>query len=744
MLALHSLDVRSASIQHPRAAWPSTRSSSSRGSGRCRTPRIVRARSGARARRVAVAGRAAARQGARLRPRSAAAADAARRRCTGSTTQATDATVLEFRTDDAIGLLYRVTAALERCGVDIRSARVSSLGGAVVDAFYVTDGRRADRSRTEPALTSSRDCVPGHRPWLRSDTARARIFRRVGWLAGNLNGASRANAVPADDVRVQPSRSAHVSGGHDSNRMTIVLRRAACAGSLRPAVRVRLLRRRLPRRPHGTARATRSSRSALTALHNLDHRGAAGAEPSSGDGAGMTVQVPDGFLREVVGVRAAGPRALRRGDRLPARSTPRRPPQVGRARRAGREPRRRWPSSAGGRCPTDPDGLGPDRAQRDAAVSGSCSSPAPTASPAWTWSAARSALRKVAERRARDGRARAVLPVAVGAHPRLQGDAHHRPARRRSSRTCADERFASAIGLVHSRFSTNTFPSWPLAHPFRYIAHNGEINTIRGNRNWMRTRRGVARVRPDPGRPDRLFPICTPDGERLGVVRRGARAAAPGRPQPAARGADDDPRGVGERTPTMDPARRDVLRVPRVADGAWDGPACVNFTDGTVIGAVLDRNGLRPGRWWQTSDGLVVLGSESGVLDIDPATVVAKGRLQPGRMFLVDTARGEIVPTRRSRPSSPPSNPYGEWLHAGLIELRGPAQARARRVHATSRSPGASRSSATPRRSCASCSPRWRPAESSRSARWERTRRWRRCRSGPACCSTTSPSCSRR
>ena len=121
----------------------------------------------------------------------------------------------------------------------------------------------------------------------------------------------------------------------------------------------------------------------------------------------------------------------------------------------------------------------------------------------------------------------------------------------------SDERFASAIGLVHSRFSTNTFPSWPLAHPFRYIAHNGEINTIRGNRNWMRTREALLESDLIPGDLRRLFPICTPDASRLGDLRRGARAAAPRRAQPAARGADDDPGGVGE------PRRRWIRRGAR-------------------------------------------------------------------------------------------------------------------------------------------------------------------------------------
>ncbi|HEU5266445.1 MAG TPA: glutamate synthase central domain-containing protein, partial [Jatrophihabitans sp.] len=243
----------------------------------------------------------------------------------------------------------------------------------------------------------------------------------------------------------------------------------------------------------------------------------------------------------------------------------------------------------------------------------------------------------------------------------------------------SDSRLDSAIALVHSRFSTNTFPSWPLAHPYRFIAHNGEINTIRGNRNWMRTREALLksdllaspRASDDAsGRGDleRLFPICTPDAsdsasfdEVLELLHLGGRTL---------------PHAVlmmipeaWENNPGMQRARRAFYQFHACLIEAWDGPASISFTDGTVIGAVLDRNGLRPGRWWQTSDGLVVLGSESGVLDLDPATIVAKGRLQPGRMFLVDTARGEIRSDDDVKAELAAEHPYDEWLHAGLIHL---------------------------------------------------------------------------
>ncbi|MDR1999634.1 MAG: glutamate synthase large subunit [Frankiaceae bacterium] len=247
-----------------------------------------------------------------------------------------------------------------------------------------------------------------------------------------------------------------------------------------------------------------------------------------------------------------------------------------------------------------------------------------------------------------------------------------------------DPSMDTAIALVHSRFSTNTFPSWPLAHPFRLIAHNGEINTVRGNRNWMATREALAhtpllaraagagapgeRPEPAPGDISRLFPVCTPAlsdsasfDEVLELLHMGGRSL---------------PHAVlmmipeaWENAADADQARRDFYAFHGSFMEPWDGPACVTFTDGTLIGAVLDRNGLRPGRWWSTADGLVVLASETGVLDIDPARVVAKGRLQPGRMFLVDTAAGRIIEDDEIKAQLAAQHPYGQWLRAGRLSL---------------------------------------------------------------------------
>ena len=221
---------------------------------------------------------------------------------------------------------------------------------------------------------------------------------------------------------------------------------------------------------------------------------------------------------------------------------------------------------------------------------------------------------------------------------------------------------------MHSRFSTNTFPSWPLAHPFRYVAHNGEINTVQGNRNWMRAREALLHSNLLPGELDRIFPICSPDAsdsatfdEVLELLHMGGyelpHAVLMMIPE------------AWENQPSMPKAKRDFYRYHASLMEPWDGPASIAFTDGTVIGAVLDRNGLRPSRYWVTADDLVIMASEVGVIDVEPAKVVQKGRLQPGRMFLVDTTEGRIIDDEEIKRRLADEHPYGEWLTANQVEL---------------------------------------------------------------------------
>ena len=232
----------------------------------------------------------------------------------------------------------------------------------------------------------------------------------------------------------------------------------------------------------------------------------------------------------------------------------------------------------------------------------------------------------------------------------------------------ADERVESALALVHSRFSTNTFPSWPLAHPYRFIAHNGEINTVMGNHNWMRAREALLET-DLLGGPRAHLPDLHARRLRHRQLRRGARAAAPRRLPAPPRRADDDPRGVGE--PRVDARRkRAFYRFHGAVMEPWDGPASIAFTDGTVIGAVLDRNGLRPSRYWVTDDGLVIMASEVGVLPIDPADRSCR-RAGCSRAACSSSTppRAASSTTTRSRRRWPPQQPYDEWLHAGLVHL---------------------------------------------------------------------------
>jgi len=231
-----------------------------------------------------------------------------------------------------------------------------------------------------------------------------------------------------------------------------------------------------------------------------------------------------------------------------------------------------------------------------------------------------------------------------------------------------DERLESGLMLVHSRFSTNTFPSWPLAHPYRYLAHNGEINTLAGNRNWMHAREALLATPLVPGDLARTYPICTPGAsdsasfdEVLELLHLGGRSLAHAVLMMIPE--------AWENHTTMDPARRAFYRYHSSLMEPWDGPAAIAFTDGTTVGAVLDRNGLRPARYWVTSDDLVVLASEVGVIDVDPAKVVKKGRLQPGRMFLVDTALGRIVDDDDIKAELAAEHPYGEWLAEDQVAL---------------------------------------------------------------------------
>jgi glutamate synthase (NADPH) large chain len=231
-----------------------------------------------------------------------------------------------------------------------------------------------------------------------------------------------------------------------------------------------------------------------------------------------------------------------------------------------------------------------------------------------------------------------------------------------------DPEMHSALALVHQRFSTNTFPSWPLAHPYRFVAHNGEINTLRGNINWMRAREGLLQSAELGDDLAKLLPIIREGGSDTATFDNVLEfLVMTGRSLPHAVLMMIPEPWNGD--PSLDPERKAFYEYHSSLMEAWDGPASIAFTDGTVIGAVLDRNGLRPSRYCLTTDDLVIMASEVGVLDVPPEKVVLKERLHPGKIFLVDTAQGRIVSDDEIKRELAAERPYGAWLREHLIDI---------------------------------------------------------------------------
>ena len=408
----------------------------------------------------------------------------------------------------------------------------------------------------------------------------------------------------------------------------------------------------------------------LTSLCNLDHRGATGAEPNTGDGAGILIQVPDAFLRAVLDIELPASGSYATGIAfLPAdeaaadaacASMEKICAEEGLSVLAWRE------------VPTDPSSVGataleamPSFRQIVIASAGGDESGIVLDRRAFL-------ARKRIEHEVlgADGEPCVYLP-SLSARTMVYKGMLTTPQLGDFFPDLADERLDSALALVHSRFSTNTFPSWPLAHPYRYVAHNGEINTVQGNQNWMRAREALLSSDLFPGGREaleRVFPICTPgasDTARLDETLELLHLGGYSLPHAMLMMIPE----AWENHQHMDPKVRDFYRFHSCLMEPWDGPASVTFTDGTVVGAVLDRNGLRPSRYWVCEDGLVVMASEVGTLDIDPSTVVQKGRLQPGRMFLIDTSQGRIIDDEEIKAGLAEALPYGEWLAQGIKHL---------------------------------------------------------------------------
>jgi len=403
----------------------------------------------------------------------------------------------------------------------------------------------------------------------------------------------------------------------------------------------------------------------LEALENLEHRGAVGSDAGTGDGAGVLCELPDRFLREVLLERTPEvhlPPAGRYATGLiflPRESTERHAVKYRIAAIAAEE---------------ELEVLVWRPVEVQLAVLGD---------------GARAAAPTIEQLVlvARDGRVFDELQLeraAFRTRKRLQHETGaYAPSL--SSRTIVykgmvttlqlarfypelhDERFEARFAIVHSRYSTNTFPSWHLAQPFRMVAHNGEINTVRGNRNWMRARESQLES-PVLGDLRPLLPICTPDGsdsasfdEVLELLVMSGRSL----PHALAMMVPE----AWELEHGLAPELRNFLEYHSLIMEPWDGPAAMIATDGRELVALLDRNGLRPGRYQVTRDGLLVIASETGVLEFAPGQVVRRGRLQPGRMIAVDLASGSIREDEEVKRELAHAEPWGDWLHEGLIRL---------------------------------------------------------------------------
>ena len=403
---------------------------------------------------------------------------------------------------------------------------------------------------------------------------------------------------------------------------------------------------------------------ALTALENLEHRGAAGADAKTGDGAGILIQLPDAFFRGVVGAELPPlgqygvamcflPRDAARRAEVEA---------ILEAAVAGEGQR----VVAWRDVPVDEEHVG-SVANEAAPVIRQLIVGAQGALAADQAAFERKlyVIRRIAELQlSTDDLAvpsfssRTLVYKGMLTAPQVSG---YFPDLR-------DERMRSRLALVHSRYSTNTFPNWELAHPFRYIAHNGEINTLRGNVNWMRARESQLASELFGDDLRKVLPVVRPGGsdssnfdnvlELLVLAGRSLPHAIMMMVPEAYKGRDD----VSDEVKGFYAFHQCLME-------AWDGPAAIAFTDGRYIGATLDRNGLRPSRWLETKDGWIVLGSETGMLDIPAKDIVRKGRVQPGKLFLVDVEAGRIIDNTEIKQQIATQQPYAQWYEQESLHL---------------------------------------------------------------------------
>ncbi|MFQ5521242.1 MAG: glutamate synthase central domain-containing protein, partial [Candidatus Methylomirabilia bacterium] len=410
---------------------------------------------------------------------------------------------------------------------------------------------------------------------------------------------------------------------------------------------------------------------ALTVLKNLLHRGACGSEVNTGDGAGILIQMPHAFLvRECARAGITLPGPGRYGAGLVFLPTD--PGQAAECREIFEEIIREEGQTLLGwrEVPTDDSPIGPTAKAAEPLIRQVFIGRDPAIQDDRAFERALYVIRKRVEH-------------AVYGSDITQRKLFYLPSLSSSTLIykgmlsanqietmfpdLVDPAVESALALVHQRFSTNTFPSWPLAHPYRYLAHNGEINTLRGNINWMRAREALceSELLPDL---KKIFPIVLEGGSDSAIFDNVLEfLVMAGRPLPHAVLMMIPEAWSGHESMSED--LKAFYEYHGCLMEPWDGPASIAFTDGTVIGAVLDRNGLRPSRYYVTKDGLVIMASEVGVLDIPPENILLKERLHPGRIFLVDTSQGRIIDDAELKRAFASEHPYRDWLRQNLVPL---------------------------------------------------------------------------
>src|SRR6266849_2581159 len=412
-------------------------------------------------------------------------------------------------------------------------------------------------------------------------------------------------------------------------------------------------------------------RQALNVLINLLHRGACGCEPNTGDGAGILLQIPDKFFRrECAKLGIALPAPTEYGAGLVF--LPRDPLRADKVRVLIQS----LILEEGQRClgwrqvPTDDSSLGATAVSVEPRIMQVFVGRGAAVRDHAHFERKLYVIRKRIERAAltldEADRKFTYLP-SLSSNTFIYKGMLSADQIETMFPDLADPDMESALALVHQRFSTNTFPSWPLAHPYRYVAHNGEINTLRGNINWMRAREALCQSDLLGDDLAKVLPVTREGGSDTATFDNVLEfLVMTGRSLPhAILMMIPEPWANHE---GMEPEVKAFYEYNSSLMEPWDGPASIAFTDGTVIGAVLDRNGLRPSRYCVTKNDLVVMASEVGVLDIPPEDIVLKERLHPGRIFLVDTARGRIVSDEEVKGELASAHPYGEWL-SHLIDI---------------------------------------------------------------------------